>query len=99
MMANTEQLYRLVQLGEQVRKLARDLGQDSIAFMAGMVVAESRWAHYQSMEGEAPEAKIYPVGSGIHRHAQRGRWPEPHTTQADAASNVTQLFAYRNLQR
>jgi hypothetical protein len=98
-MSNTEQLRLLVQLGEQVRELAEDLGLDTIAFMAGMVVAESKWAHYQSMEDDAPEPRICAVGSGIDSDAQWARGRQPGRQQGEAPSNVTHLLAYRKALR
>ena len=98
-MSNTKQLCRLVQLGEQVRELAQDLGLDSVAFMAGMVVAESKWAHYQSMEGEAPEPRMRAVGSGIDSETPWERGRQAGRQSVDMTSNVTHLLAYRKALR
>lgn len=98
-MSNTEQLWRLVELGEQVRELAQDLELDSIAFMAGMVVAESRWAHYQSMEDEAPKPRVCTTGASGSSSTPWERGAQPGRQQVDAASNVTHLLAYRKALR
>jgi hypothetical protein len=102
-MSSPEQLSRIVQLSEQLHEAALDLDLDFIAFLAEMVVIESRRSYYWSLEDEAPEGATQTVNGanqlGVVGNPKAGRRHSRRKQPIIESSNVTQLFPRRSVAR